>query len=42
VAINGEADMIITGDGDLLALHPFMGMPILTPLDYLVQVEQSQ
>jgi putative PIN family toxin of toxin-antitoxin system len=42
VAINGEADMIITGDGDLLALHPFMGMPILTPLDYLVQVDQSQ
>ena len=30
-AINGEADCIVTGDGDLLALHPFAGMPILTP-----------
>ncbi len=41
VAVNGEADVIITGDGDLLALHPFLGTPILTPADYLAQVDQS-
>jgi len=42
VAVNGDADVIITGDGDLLALHPFMGVAILTPADYLAQLEQSR
>lgn len=40
VAVNGEADVIVTGDTDLLALHPFMGVSILSPADYLV-FEQS-
>ena len=31
VAVNGRADVIVTGDGDLLALHPFHGIAILTP-----------
>lgn len=39
VAVNGEADMIVTGDRDLLALHPFMGVRILTPADFLAQAE---
>jgi putative PIN family toxin of toxin-antitoxin system len=30
IAINGEADCIITGDKDLLALNPFEGIEILT------------
>ncbi len=37
VAVNGEADLIITGDKDLLILHPFMGIPILSPRDYLAR-----
>lgn len=35
LAVNGEADLIVTGDEDLLALHPFRGIPILTPASYL-------
>ena len=39
-AISGEADCIVTGDGDLLALDPFEGVPILTPRDFLRAVAQ--
>ena len=35
VALNGRADLIITGDADLLALHPWREIAILTPADYL-------
>ncbi len=35
LAINGEADLIMTGDEDLLALDPFRGTPIVTPAAYL-------
>jgi len=35
VALNGSADLIITGDLDLLALHPFHAMAILSPAAYL-------
>ena len=35
VALNGEANLILTGDRDLLALHPFRGVDILSPRDYL-------
>jgi putative PIN family toxin of toxin-antitoxin system len=35
VAVHGHADLIVTGDDDLLALHPFRGIAILTPADYL-------
>ncbi len=35
LAVNGRADVIITGDKDLLALNPFCGIPILTPAQYL-------
>ncbi|MFZ1084879.1 MAG: putative toxin-antitoxin system toxin component, PIN family [Terracidiphilus sp.] len=35
VAVHGRADVIDTGDTDLLALHPFRGIAILTPTDYL-------
>jgi putative PIN family toxin of toxin-antitoxin system len=31
LAVNGAADCIVSGDPDLLALHPFRGIPILTP-----------
>lgn len=35
VAINGEADLIVTGDKDLLALHPFREVEIITPREYI-------
>ena len=35
VAVHGRADAILTGDADLLALHPFQGIDILTPADFL-------
>ena len=38
VAVNGEADALVTGDADLLVLSPFEGIPILTPIDWLVKV----
>ena len=35
LAVDGRANAIVTRDNDLLALHPFRGIPILTPADYL-------
>jgi putative PIN family toxin of toxin-antitoxin system len=35
VAVHGRADVIVTGDADLLALDPFRGIAILTPDEYL-------
>jgi len=35
VAVYGRADLIVTGDADLLALNPFRGIAILTPAQYL-------
>jgi putative PIN family toxin of toxin-antitoxin system len=37
VAVHGSADLILTGDTDLLALHPFRGIAILTLGEYLEQ-----
>jgi uncharacterized protein len=35
LAVNGAAQLIITGDADLPALHPFRGIDILAPAHYL-------
>jgi uncharacterized protein len=35
LAVNGEADAILTGDDDLLALNPFRGIAILSPAEWL-------
>jgi putative PIN family toxin of toxin-antitoxin system len=35
LAVNGRAEMIVTGDLDLLALHPFRGIPIITPMAFI-------
>ena len=35
VALNGHAPLIVTGDQDLLALHPFHGVAIRTPAEFL-------
>jgi predicted nucleic acid-binding protein len=35
IALNGKAHLILTGDTDLLALHPWQGVAILSPARYL-------
>lgn len=35
VAVQGKADYLITGDTDLIILHPFMNVAILSPADFL-------
>ncbi|HXZ42806.1 MAG TPA: putative toxin-antitoxin system toxin component, PIN family [Terriglobales bacterium] len=35
VALNGRADLILTGDAELLALDPWREIAILTPSEYL-------
>jgi predicted nucleic acid-binding protein len=37
VALDGAADLILTGDKDLLSLNPFHRIPILSPADYLLR-----
>ncbi len=37
VALSGKAHMILTGDLDLLELHPFHGIEILSPASFLVR-----
>ena len=35
LAVYGRADILISGDDDLLRLHPIRGIAILTPADFL-------
>ncbi len=35
VAVNGNADYILTGDQDLLVLNPFRDIPIVSPASFL-------
>ena len=35
LALSGGADCIVSGDKDLLVLHPFRGVPIVTPRDFV-------
>jgi putative PIN family toxin of toxin-antitoxin system len=35
LAVNGHADLIVSGDADLLALNPFRGIPIITPASFV-------
>jgi len=37
LALNGRADVIVTGDADLLGMHPWRGIAILSPADYLTR-----
>jgi hypothetical protein len=41
LAIDGQADLIVTGDDDLLALHPFRGIRILTAQQFIAWAEQA-
>lgn len=38
VALNGEARVILTGDRGLLALHPFHGIEIVGPAEFLGRI----
>jgi putative PIN family toxin of toxin-antitoxin system len=42
IALAGEADVIVTGDQDLLALHPFAGIPIVPPSVFLHMLDEEQ
>ena len=35
LAVCGQAEYIVTGDADLIVLHPFQGIQILTPNSFL-------
>lgn len=39
LALNGEAQYIITGDRDLLILHPFRGVVVITADEFLRTIE---
>ena len=35
LAVNGRADLILTGDNVLLVLNPFRGIPIVAPATFV-------
>jgi uncharacterized protein len=37
VAVNGRADLILSGDRDPLDLNPFLGVAIFSPAAYLAR-----
>lgn len=41
LAVNGKADYLITGDDDLLVLHPFRGVQIMTARDFLDRIQNE-
>ena len=40
-ATAGTADVIVSGDDDLLVLNPFEGIPIIVPSDFLALLDQD-
>ncbi len=41
LAVEGEAKAIVSGDDDLLALHPFRDISIVTPSAFLEQQRET-
>ena len=41
LALSGDANYIVTGDADLLVLHPFRDIPIVTAQDFLTQAQRK-
>jgi putative PIN family toxin of toxin-antitoxin system len=39
LALNGRANVMITGDADLLGLHPWRGVAILAPAEFLKSLD---
>jgi len=42
VAVAGKADVLVSGDRDLLVLHPFVGIPILPPAPFLQMLDAER
>jgi uncharacterized protein len=42
LALDGKATHIVSGDEDLLVLHPFRGIPILTPRGFIAHCEGEE
>lgn len=42
VAVTGRADVIVSGDEDLLVLNPFQSIPILPPVDFFDMLDSRQ
>ncbi len=42
VAVAGRADAIVSGDQDLLVLHPYEGIPIIPPRLFLRMLDQQE
>ena len=40
VAVAGQADALVSGDEDLLVLHPFRGIPIVPPAEFLKMLDE--
>jgi uncharacterized protein len=41
LAVNGHADLIVSGDADLLVLNSFRGIPIVTPAVFVQGVARN-
>ncbi len=41
LAVSGRATHLVSGDDDLLVLHPFRGVAIVTPRDFLTAVAST-
>ena len=41
VAVGGRADVVVSGDADLLSLDPFEGIPIVTPARFLTMLDAA-
>jgi putative PIN family toxin of toxin-antitoxin system len=41
LAVSGRASHILSGDGDLLALHPFRGIAVVSPQSFLANLLES-
>jgi uncharacterized protein len=42
LAVSGRASHIVSGDADLLALHPFRGISVLTPQTFLTLLQEHE
>lgn len=41
VAVAGQADVIVSGDEDLLVLDPYAGIPIVSPSKFLAMLDRT-
>ena len=41
LALAAEADVLVSSDEDLLVLHPWRGIPIITPAEFLARFSKS-